>query len=146
MYAHLIFSPRGRQGLILPSFEKRLYRYITGIVQNKGQTLIAINGMPDHIHLFVGFKPTIAISDLVRDVKSASSKYINEEGFIRGRFLWQEGFGGFTYSHSQVDSVAIYVLNQKEHHRKKTFKEEYLGLLKKFAVPFEDRYLFEFYD
>ena len=119
MYAHLIFSPLGRQNLILSSFEKELFKYITGIVQNKGQKMIAINGMPDHIHLFIGFKPTLAISDLVRQVKASSSKFINTQNYLPWKFGWQEGFGCFTYSHSQVDSVAKYVLNQKEHHRKK---------------------------
>lgn len=146
MYAHLVFSPLGRQNLILPAFEDRLYRYITGIVQTKGQKMIAINGMPDHVHLFFGFKPGIAISDLVRDVKVSSSKFINEERFLPGRFSWQEGFGCFTYGHSQVDRVAQYVMNQKEHHRKRSFRDEYLELLRKFAVPFDERYMFEFYD
>ncbi len=146
MYAHLIFSPKGRQSLILSSFEERLYKFITGIVQNKDQKMLAIHGMTDHIHLFIGFKPNISISDLVRDVKASSSKFINEEGWLPYKFSWQEGFGCFTYSHSQVDSVAKYVMNQKEHHRKKTFREEYLELLDKFVVPFEEQFLFEFYD
>jgi putative transposase len=145
MYAHLVFSPLGRQNLILPAFEERLYQYITGIVQSKDQKMIAINGMPDHVHLFIGFKPAIAISDLVRDVKASSSKFINDERFLPGKFSWQEGFGCFTYAHSQVDTIAQYVMNQKEHHRKRAFREEYLGLLQKFAVPFDERYLFEFY-
>ena len=146
MYAQFIFSPKGRQNLILPSFEEELFKYITGIVQNKGQKLIAINGMPDHIHLFIGFKPSIALSDLVRDVKASSSKFINENKWLPHKFIWQEGFGCFTYSHSHLDSVAKYVLDQKVHHRKKTFLEEYVQLLKKFQVPFDDRFLFEFYD
>ena len=108
--------------------------------------MIAINGMPDHVHLFIGFKPTIALSDLVRDVKAFSSKFIDEEGFLPDKFSWQEGFGCFTYAHSQMDSVAKYVMNQKEHHQKKSFKEEYLEFLTKFVVPFDERYLFEFYD
>lgn len=146
MYAQLIFSPKGRQNLILPSFEEELFKYTTGIVQNNGQKMIAINGMPDHIHLFIGFKPNVALSDLVRMVKASSSKFINENQLLPHKFNWQEGFGSFTYSHSQLDSVAKYVLDQKVHHRKKTFKEEYVQLLKKFRVPFDDRFLFEFYD
>ncbi|MFZ2901042.1 MAG: IS200/IS605 family transposase [Saprospiraceae bacterium] len=145
MYAHLIFSPKGRQNLILPSFEESLFKYLTGIVQNKGQKMIAINGMPDHLHIFIGFKPSLAISDLVRDVKASSTNFINESRFLPGKFFWQEGFGCFTHSHSQVDTVAKYVLHQKEQHKKQSFREEYLALLKKLDIPFEERYLFEFY-
>ena len=146
LYAQLIFSPKGRQNLILPSFEEEIFKYITGIVQNKGQKMIAINGMPDHIHLFIGFKPSVALSDLVRDIKASSSKLINEKKWLPHKFCWQEGFGCFTYSHSQLDSVAKYVLEQKVHHQKRTFREEYLQLLKKFGVSFDERFLFEFYD
>lgn len=115
MYAHLIFSPKGRQNLILPSFEESLFKYITGIVQNKGQKMIAINGMPDHIHIFIGFKPSMAMADLVRGVKASSTNFINESKLLPGKFSWQEGFGCFTHSHSQIDSVAKYVVipNQK---------------------------------
>ena len=146
MYAQIVFTPRGRQSLILPTFEDELYRYITGIVQNKGQKMMAINGMPDHIHIFISFRPTIAISDLVRDIKGNSAKFINEQKFLPRKFSWQEGFGCFTYSHSQIGSVARYVMNQKEHHRECTFRKEYLNLLQEFVVPFEDQYLFDFFD
>lgn len=146
MYAQIIFSPKGRENLILPAFEERLYQYITGIVQNKGQKMIAINDMPDHIHLFIGFKPAIALSDLIRDVKASSSKFINDERLVRGKFSWQDGFGCFTYAHSQLDAVAKYVMNQKDHHKAKTFRDEYVEFLEKFVVSYEERYLFEFYD
>jgi putative transposase len=146
MYAQIVFTPKGRENLILPEFEERLYQYITAIVQNKGQKMIAVNGMPNHIHLFIGFKPTIALSDLVRDVKANSAKFINENHWLPKRFAWQDGFGCFTYGHSQLDTVAQYVMRQKEHHRTKTFREEYLDFLEKFAVPFDEQYLFEFYD
>jgi len=146
MYAQIVFTPKGRENLILSTFEERLYQYMTAIVQNKGQKMIAINGMPDHIHLFIGFKPSIAISDLVRDVKANSAKFINEHRLLPGRFAWQDGFGCFTYAHSQLDAVAKYVMQQKEHHRTKSFRNEYLDFLEKFVVPFEEKYLFEFYD
>jgi putative transposase len=146
MYAQIVFTPKGRENLILPVFEERLYQYITAIVQNKGQKMIAVNGMPDHIHLFVGFKPNIAISDLVRDVKANSAKFINEQDLLPKRFAWQDGFGCFTYAHSQLDTVAKYVMRQKEHHRAKTFRQEYLEFLEKFVVPFDEQYLFEFYE
>lgn len=146
MYAHIIFSPKGRQNLILPSFEERLYKYLTGIVQKKGQKLIAVNGMPDHIHLFVGFQPSVSISDLVKDVKAYSSKFVNDEHFLPNHFAWQSGFGCFTHSHAQIDVVAQYIMHQKEHHRKKSFREEYLSILKKYSVSFDMKYVFEFYD
>ena len=120
-----------------------MYKYITGIIQNKGHKIIAINGMLDHIHIFIGMKPKEAISDLVRDVKKDSSKLINTKNWIRGQFNWQEGFGGFSYGHSQISDVAVYIENQKKHHKKRTFKEEYLELLKNFQIEYDERYLFE---
>ncbi|MCH7613392.1 MAG: IS200/IS605 family transposase, partial [Candidatus Marinimicrobia bacterium] len=105
-------------------FEEDVYKYITGIIQNKGHKIIAINGMPDHIHIFIGMKPKEAISDLVRDVKKDSSKLINTKNWIRGKFNWQEGFGGFSYGHSQISDVATYIENQKKRHKKRTFKPD----------------------
>ncbi len=145
MYAQVVFSPKGREHLILPSFEERLYQYITGIVAENNQKLIAINGMPDHIHIFFGFKPTICIADLVGTIKTASSKFIKKERFLPGTFSWQDGYGVFTYAHSQLDMMAKYVMNQKEHHRQKTFREEYMEILQKADVPYDEQYLFEFY-
>ena len=123
--------------------KEELHKYITGIVRNKGQKLIAINSVPDHTHVFIGMKPKIALSDLIRDVKNNSSTFVNEKKWMRGKFNWQEGFGAFSYGHSQIDSVAKYILNQEKHHKRKTFKEEYLDLLQKFEVEYEDQYLFE---
>jgi len=108
--------------------------------------MLAINCMPDHTHMFLGFTPDMKISDLVRDVKSISSGFINEKKFIKGKFNWQHGFGAFSYSHSHIDRVVKYVLNQEEHHKKKTFREEYVGLLEKFNVEYDPKYIFEFYD
>ena len=143
LYTQLVFAVQGRQNLIQHRFEEEMYNYITGIIQNKGHKLISINGMPDHIHIFIGMKPKEAISDLVRDVKKDSSKLINTKNWIRGKFNWQEGFGGFSYGHSQISDVANYIDNQKNHHKKRTFKEEYLELLKKFQIEYDKRYLFE---
>ncbi len=143
LYTQLVFAVQGRQNLIQHRFEEEMYKYITGIIQNKGHKLISINGMPDHIHIFIGMKPKEAISDLVRDVKKDSSKLINTKNWIRGKFNWQEGFGGFSYGHSQISDVANYIDNQKNHHKKRTFKEEYLELLKKFQIEYDKRYLFE---
>ncbi len=146
MYAQVVFSPKGRQHLILPAIEEKLYQYITGVVKEYDQKLIAVNGMPDHIHIFIGFKPSIKISDLVGDIKTASSKYIKKERLLPGTFAWQDGYGCFTYAHSQLDVVAKYVMNQKVHHQKRTFRQEYMEMLQKAGVQYDERYLFEFYD
>lgn len=146
MYAQIIFSPKGRENLILPSFEERIYQYMTGVIRDNGQKLIAINGMPDHLHLFIGFKPNMAIADLVREVKTSATKYINNHRLLPWRFGWQDGYGCFTYAHSQIDVVAQYVMSQKQHHRTKTFREEYTALLQKFEVAYDDRYVFEYYE
>src|SRR4029077_16088973 len=118
-------------------------KYIGGIIKRKEQKSIIVNGMPDHIHVFVGLKPFMAISDLVRDIKNNSSNFINERKFLKGRFSWQEGYGAFSYSHKQIGTVYDYILNQEEHHKKKFFKAEYLEFLKEFEIPFEERFLFD---
>jgi REP element-mobilizing transposase RayT len=146
IYIHVVFAVQGRQNLIRKVNKEELHKYITGIIQNKGQKLIAINSMPDHVHIFIGMKPNIALSDLIRDVKNNSSTFINEKRWIRGKFNWQKGFGAFSYAHSQIDAVAKYILNQEKHHAKKTFKEEYVEMLKNFNVGYDEKYLFEFYE
>jgi len=143
IYIHSVFAVQGRQSLIRPEWEDKLYKYITGIVQNKEQKMLAINGMPDHIHFLIGMKPTCCLSDLVREVKKSSNDYIKDNKFTKYKFSWQEGFGAFSNGHSQLDKVIAYIKNQKIHHKKKTFKEEYLGLLQKYQIKFEDKYLFE---
>jgi REP element-mobilizing transposase RayT len=146
IYIQIVFAVRNRQSLIRPKFEEDLFKYIAGIIRNKGHKLIIINGMPDHIHAFVGLKPKESISDLVRDVKKDSSKFINSKKWLRGQFNWQEGYGAFSYGQSQINDVARYIENQKVHHRKRTFKEEYIGLLKKFQIDFNEHYLFQWID
>lgn len=146
IYIHIVFAVQGRQNLMLKEYKEELHKYITGIVQNKGQKLIAINSMPDHVHIFIGMKPTAALSDLARDIKNNSSTFINEKKWVRGKFNWQKGFGAFSYGHSQIDVVVKYIQNQEEHHEKKTFREEYLEMLQKFAVEYEEKYLFEWID
>jgi REP element-mobilizing transposase RayT len=143
LYIHIVFAVKGRYNLILEQHKDELYKYITGIIKNKGQKLLCINGMSDHIHIFIGMKPDIALSDLVRDVKHFSTNFINEKHWFKGKFYWQEGFGAFSYSHSQIDVVAKYILNQAQHHKKTTFREEYTNLLKKFSVDYDEKYLFE---
>lgn len=122
IYIQVVFAVRGRQNLIDKTWEKDLYKYISGILTNKGHKLIIVNGMPDHSHLFIGLKPSMAISDLVRDVKNNSSKFNNENNYVQERSAWQEGYGAFSYAHSQIEGVYNYILNQEEHHRKKSFK------------------------
>lgn len=143
IYIQIVFAVQNRDALIDSIWEERLYQYITGIVQNKGQKLIAINGMPDHLHVFIGMKPSCCLSDLIREIKKASNEFINENKLSRFKFNWQEGYGAFSYSHSQIDNVYKYVMNQKEHHKKTTFKEEYIDFLKKFEIQYDEKYLFE---
>jgi REP element-mobilizing transposase RayT len=146
IYIQVVFAVKNRDALIATSWEERLYKYITGIVQNKEQKMLAINGMPNHIHFFIGMKPSCCLSDLVREVKKASNEMINENKLTKFKFNWQEGYGAFSYSHSQIDNVAKYVMNQKEHHKKFSFKEEYIDFLKKFEIKYNEKYLFEWID
>lgn len=146
LYAQIIFSPKGRQNLIHNHIKNDIYKYITGIIKNKKQKPLIINGLPDHLHIFIGFLPDIAISDLVRDIKSGSTNHINEQRLVPGKFSWQKGFGAFTYSKSQVAPVIRYIKDQEKHHRKKTFREEYLEILEKFNVDYNNKYLFEWYE
>ncbi len=143
IYIQIVFAVKHRDALIHESWEERLYQYITGIVQNKEQKMLAINGMPNHVHLLIGMKPSCCISDLVREVKKSSTEFIAENKLSKFKFNWQEGYGAFSYSHSQLDDVIGYIMNQKEHHKEKTFQEEYTGFLKKFNIEFEENYLFD---
>ena len=143
IYIQIVFAVEGRQSLIAPAHNDELQKYITGIVSAQKQKLIAINNMPDHLHLLVGLRPDSSLSDLVRDVKAGSSKFINEKRWFAGRFSWQEGFGAFSYSLSQLGAVIRYIENQQVHHAKKSFREEYVELLEKFGVDFDPRYIFK---
>lgn len=143
IYMQVVMAVKGRNSLISPSWEEELYKYITGIITNKGQKMISINGMSDHIHILIGMKPSCCLSDLVREVKKATNAFVNEKKFTKSKFEWQEGYGEFSYSHSALDQVIAYIQNQKEHHRKKSFREEYIEFLKKFEVAFNPSYLFE---
>jgi len=146
IYIHIVFTVEGRQNLIRKEYREELHKYITGIIRNQEQKVIAINSMPDHVHILIGMKPNIALSDLVRDIKANSSKFINEKNWMMGRFNWQEGFGGFSYSHSQIDAVANYIKNQEEHHSVKSFRDEYLQFLEKFNVDYDTEYVFNWID
>jgi putative transposase len=146
IYIQIVFAVKYRQNLINPLFEEEVYRYISGIVTGKEQKSLAVNGMPDHIHILTGLKPSMRICDLVRDVKNNSSNFINDKGWMKNRFCWQEGYGAFSYSPSNYGKVIDYIKNQKQHHKKQTFREEYLSFLNKFNIPYDERYLFEFYE
>jgi REP element-mobilizing transposase RayT len=141
MYLQFVFAVRNRASLIDPVWKDDLYKYITGIVQNNRHKLIAINGMPDHLHVFIGYKPHQLIPDLLQDIKGSSSRWINSRNFMKGKFKWQEGYGAFSYSHSHIDYVVKYILNQEQHHRKRTFREEYIELLKRFNVVYDEKYI-----
>jgi putative transposase len=146
IYIQIVFAVKRRENLIGKNWKDELYKYISGIITNKGQKSIIVNGVSDHIHIFVGLKPSMAISDLVRDVKNNSSNFINDKNFVKGKFSWQEGYGAFSYAHTQVENVYNYILNQEVHHHKKTFKEEYLDFLQEFGIGYDEKYLFEWID
>jgi len=143
LHIQFVFAVQNRISLIDPAWETELFKYITGIVQNHKHKMIAIGGMPDHLHVFVGLHPTQSISNLMQIVKGESSEWVNKKGFAKGKFQWQEGYGAFSYGHSQVNQVYNYVMNQKEHHKKRSFLDEYKEFLKRFEVPFDERYIFK---
>ncbi len=143
IYVQIVFAVEGRQNLIRAEHKEELQKFITGIVTGQGQKLLAIHCMPDHTHLLIGQKPDIALSDLVGAIKSGSSNFINRNRWVLGRFNWQEGFGAFSYSHSQLTPVIGYIQNQERHHAQKSFRDEYLEFLKRFNVAHDERYIFK---
>ncbi len=143
LFVHFVFAVRNRSSIIMDNWQGLLYKYIAGIIEKQGHKLFSINGMPDHIHILVSMKPTQSPSDLVYHIKRSSSLWINENKFVKGRFSWQEGFGAFTYGKSQVPEISKYIENQKEHHKKKSFEEEYLGFLKAFDIEFDEMFVFK---
>ena len=144
IYIQIVFAVGGRLSQIRNEHKEEIHKFITGIVRNNGHKLIAINGMADHIHILLGLKPDMALSDLVRDIKSNSTNFINERRLAPGKFGWQEGYGAFSYGRSQLSSIISYIQNQERHHRRRSFKDEYLSLLKKFEIEFDGRYVFKF--
>ena len=139
----IVFAVSQRANLIPKNNREELHKYITTVIENKGQKLLAIFAMPNHIHFLIGMRPNIALSDLVRDIKSTSSNFINDKKWVKGKFSWQIGYGAFSYSNSQLERVIKYVLNQEEHHKRKSFKEEYLEFLSKFEIDYDVKYLFD---
>ena len=146
VYLQFIFTVKGRQNLISSKHNDELQKYITGIIQNRNQKLLAINNVSDHLHLLVGFGTTLSMGDFMEEVKAISSKFINSKGWVKGQFEWQRGYGVFSYSHSQIDGVIKYILNQQVHHQKNTFREEYLDILRKSEIEYDERYLFDWID
>jgi len=146
IYIQYVFAVQGRENLLRDHFREEVFKYMAGIIREKKQKPIAVNGTSNHVHVFVGLNPTMLISDLVRDIKNNSTNFINSNRWLPGRFSWQEGYGAFSYGHSQLDQVYQYIINQEQHHRKRSFREEYLELLKRFEVEYDERNLFEWYD
>ena len=143
IYIQIVFGVKNRAHQIDVNWEADLYKYITGIVQNKGQKLIAINGMPDHIHILIEMKPTCCLSDLVREIKKSSSAFIKDKKYTKTKFEWQAGYGAFSYSHSSLENVTKYIENQKIHHKTKSFQDEYREFIVKYNIDFEERFLFD---
>ena len=139
----IVFAVEGRQNLLQAEHNDELQKYITGVVSGQNQKLLAINNMPDHVHLLIGLRADLSLSELVRDIKANSSRFINEKRWVNGRFSWQEGFGAFSYSRSQMDAVIRYIQNQQRYHARRTFREEYLERLRKFEVDHDERYIFK---
>jgi putative transposase len=143
IYIQYVFAVRGRKNLLQKPWRDEVFKYIAGIIKGKDQKPIIVNGVADHVHVFVGLKPSMRISDLVRDIKNNSSNFINDQKYLTEKFSWQEGYGAFSYAHSQIDNVYRYIANQEEHHKTKNFRKEYLDLLKKYDIEYNEKYLFD---
>lgn len=143
IHLQFVFAVKYRKALILPSYKEELYKYITGIIQHYDHKVLAINGVEDHIHIFIGMRPTQSVSDLLQDIKGSSSKWINENNFLNTKFEWQSGYGAFSYSKSHVQNVINYIANQEEHHKKESFRKEYLNSFKDFEIDYDENYIFK---
>ena len=146
LFIHVVYAVKTRQNLIAAAHRETLHKYTTAVLQNDGHKVLAVFYMPDHVHFLVGLNPVVAISDMVQDVKRATTNFINEQRLTTSHFHWQKGFGAFSYSKRQVGDVINYILNQEAHHQKKTFRQEYLEFLDRFEIPYDENYLFEFYE
>ncbi|HYM93703.1 MAG TPA: IS200/IS605 family transposase [Chitinophagaceae bacterium] len=143
---HAVFAVKGRENIITNDWRDNLHKYISGIIKGTGATALAVGGWKDHVHIFFGMPVTMCIADFMSIVKANSSKWVNEQHFIKGKFQWQSGYGAFSYSRSQRNPVINYIMNQEEHHRIKSFKEEYLKMLSEFGVAYDEKYIFDFYE
>ena len=146
VYLHYVIAVKGRQHLLQKPWRDEVFKYMSGIITAKNEKSIIVNEVEDHVHIFVGFNTPMDYSHLIRDIKNNTTNFINEKKFLRTKFQWQEGYGVFSYSHSAIENVYNYILNQEAHHNKKTFREEYIEFLKKFEVEYDEKYLFEWYD
>jgi len=146
IYIQVVFAVKGRRNLLQKPWRETVFKYMAGIMKEKGQKPIIVNGVADHVHVFIGFKPSCSLSDLVRDIKNNSSRFINEKDWVNGKFSWQAGYGAFSYGHSQIERVYQYILNQEKHHQQKTFKQEYTEFLEKFDIDYKNEYVFDFLD
>jgi putative transposase len=146
LYVHFVFAVKYRNALITKAIKERIHQYTTGIVQKDRHKMMAIHCMPDHTHMLIGMRPTKSISDIMEMTKANASKFINEQSLTKIKFEWQRGYGAFSVSPWQVDRICKYIHNQEEHHRKKTFRQEYIELLNEHEIEYEDKYLFEFFD
>jgi putative transposase len=146
LYFQLIFAVKGRQSFIMPNWVTELYKYMGGILKEKGNMALAINGMPDHIHIFYSHNPNLSVSELVREIKKSTNIFINSKNFVRGKFEWQQGYGAFSYNKSSIANVINYIDNQKLHHEKITFQSEYKLILQKFEIDYKEEYLFDWMD
>lgn len=146
IYIHLVFAVKGRKSQIKPDFRSDFFKVMSSMISDLGHKAIIVNGMADHMHCLVGFSPDLNLSDLGRDLKTKSNHFLKDKNWASGDFAWQSGYGAFSYSRSQLERIYQYILNQEHHHRKITFKEEYVGFLRKYQIEFNPEYLFEFYD
>lgn len=146
IYIHIVIVVKYRKYLIKPEWEDELYKYITGIIKGKNQLLLEINGMPDHTHILIGIKPSMRLDDLVREIKKSATAFIQQKRFGNKQFRWQGGYGAFSHSKGNLNTVINYIKNQKEHHQKKTLRKEYIEMLEEFEIEYEEKYLFDWLD
>jgi putative transposase len=144
LYIQLVFAVRNREALLHKGIRSRVFEYMSGIITNMNHKSIIVNGTSNHVHIFIGWNPGHSLSDTVHDIKRSTSLFINNEKMCRGKFSWQDGYGGFSYGRSQIDDVYKYILNQEQHHKKVTFRDEYIRFLKKFEIEYDERFLFDF--
>ena len=143
IYIQIVFSVKGRDKVLAMPWREEVFKYMAGIIREKGHKPIIVNGVADHVHIFVGFNSAFSLSDLVRGIKSNSSKFINDNKWVKGKFQWQQGYGAFSYSHSHMPVVYQYILNQEEHHKSRSFEEEYIEFLKRYEIEYQEKYLFD---
>ncbi|MFI5150541.1 MAG: IS200/IS605 family transposase [Bacteroidia bacterium] len=143
IHIHAVFAVQNRLAVIHKEWKDELYKYISGIIKNNNHKPLCINGMPDHIHILFGMRPSQSLSELMQDIKADSCKWINDRNFVREKFAWQKGYGAFTYGKSQLSHIIGYIEKQEEHHKKKTFTDEYRDILNKFEVEYDERFLFK---